>query len=338
MSRRPRQASLALAAVCCAIAIGLAAGCAAPPTSWTHATRAQNRTFLLDGRHDRPLVYRDLGPRDAPLTLLCAHGLGSSKAAWRYLLPSLTTRYRVVIIDLPGHGQSARPREFDYSMAAQGSVLFRFALEHDLRNVVLVGSSYGGGAVLETARLFALADRPQRIRGLILLAAPAVDFPPPDSFRLAADPLLRCLLVNVMSARAVASIFVDGSFYRDDRADQALRADYIEVLRDASARDAAARAALAIFAELRGRAGREAEHFATITCPALLIWGEHDDVVPRDVMTRLAALLPDARCRIVPDCGHTPAEECPDGVLALIEPFLGKVESLGKIESVGKSE
>jgi pimeloyl-ACP methyl ester carboxylesterase len=64
--------------------------------------------------------------------------------------------------------------------------------------------------------------------------------------------------------------------------------------------------------------------------PVLLLWGEHDRIVPSHVARCLLDALPTARLAVIEACGHAPHEECPDRTLAILEPFLREtVQNLG---------
>lgn len=309
------------------LALALLSGCQAPQPAWGERTAALNRVHYVHGRQDLPLVYRDLKPGMAAgssageLTLLLVHGLASSKASWMAIEPALANGNRLVLVDLPGHGDSAKPEHFDYSMAGQAAVLHEFILERDLRDLVLVGCSYGGGAVLETARLLCLDGDCGRLRGMVLLGAAGCDFPPPADHRLIANPLLRFWTIHLVSPRALAERLLRGVFADDARIPVELLHEYAHVFRDRDAVRAALRAGGEMFFELQARSGTE-RRYETVECPVLLIWGELDEVVPLDVMHCLADALTHSRTAILADCGHTPQEEQPVETAALISRFL----------------
>jgi pimeloyl-ACP methyl ester carboxylesterase len=56
--------------------------------------------------------------------------------------------------------------------------------------------------------------------------------------------------------------------------------------------------------------------------PVLVIWGERDPIVPREIGDRLAAMIPDARLQVIPRAGHQPQWEAPDAFQAALLPFL----------------
>src|SRR4051794_4044293 len=78
--------------------------------------------------HGHEVVYRVAGepaegeePGSRPVLLL-VHGMAGSSATWKAVLPRLAERYHVVAPDLPGHGESDKPRT-DYSLGAYANTL-----------------------------------------------------------------------------------------------------------------------------------------------------------------------------------------------------------------------
>jgi pimeloyl-ACP methyl ester carboxylesterase len=59
-----------------------------------------------------------------------------------------------------------------------------------------------------------------------------------------------------------------------------------------------------------------------VAAPTLLVWGEHDGVVPLAVGRRLADLLPDAELAVVPGAGHSPMWDRPEAFNRLVTEFL----------------
>ncbi|MFN0135084.1 MAG: alpha/beta fold hydrolase [Phycisphaerae bacterium] len=288
--------------------------------TWTHATAAENKLHFVNDRSDRALVYRDTGPRPTPLTYVFIHGLGSSKAAWRFLLDELPGDPRIVLLDMLGHGESSKPVNFEYGMSAQADAVVDLLRHLDLANVILVGSSMGGGVAMEAAYKLARCDSPL-VRGIVLIAGTAAPFDPPASFKRSSDPLTRWLLLNAADSRDVAARMLRGAYLDDSQVDDARVREMAYPLDQRAARLAIISSARELFDELAARRSAGAR-YAAIKVPVLLLWGSHDSVVPQSVMFELAREISGASIAIVVGCGHLPAEELPLETAAVIENWL----------------
>ncbi|MEL7030100.1 MAG: alpha/beta hydrolase, partial [Pseudomonadota bacterium] len=89
-------------------------------------------------------------------TLVFIHGWSCDRSYWRNQVDLFDDAYRVIAVDLAGHGASGSDRE-TWSMEAFGADVAAAARADDAQRVVLVGHSMGGPVMLETARL--LGDR-----------------------------------------------------------------------------------------------------------------------------------------------------------------------------------
>ena len=83
------------------------------------------------------------GPRDAPVLVLI-HGLAASTRWWDQLVPMLASTYRVVRVDLLGHGRSAKPAGGGYAMPEQAARVGAALDQLGVRRAVVVGHSTGG--------------------------------------------------------------------------------------------------------------------------------------------------------------------------------------------------
>ena len=106
--------------------------------------------------------------------LLMLHGIGSSHADWRHFAPLVGQRFRVVAVDLRGHGESSWPGE--YSLELMRNDVIRLLTELGIYGVIPFGHSTGG-----LVGFLLAATRPDLVRALVL-----EEMPTPD----AADPPL----------------------------------------------------------------------------------------------------------------------------------------------------
>src|SRR5690606_18555501 len=97
--------------------------------------------------HRWAYAYSDQAPADAP-TVVMLHGFTGSKENWYPVAARLQGRYRLLLPDLPGWGQSERLRGEDYGFSAQAERVAAFLRARSPgRPVVLLGHSMGGGIV-----------------------------------------------------------------------------------------------------------------------------------------------------------------------------------------------
>ncbi|HXG03458.1 MAG TPA: alpha/beta fold hydrolase, partial [Candidatus Binatia bacterium] len=140
--------------------------------------------------------------------LVLLHGLGSSSADWLFQVPVFAARYRVLAVDLPGHGRSeARGRLSVEGMAAAVGALLRDLGEGPAH---LLGLSLGGCVALALA-----AAQPERVRSLVLVNAFARLRP--TGARGALRLLTRLGLLAAAPMPVVAAHVARGLFPRPDQ-------------------------------------------------------------------------------------------------------------------------
>lgn len=106
-----------------------------------------------------PISYNVFGSGD--ITLLFVHGWSCDSRYWREQIPYFAKKYKVVTIDLAGHGHSGQNRKI-YSLESFGQDVKAVVEELDVKRVILIGHSMGGGVIAEAAKLM-----PNRVIGLI---------------------------------------------------------------------------------------------------------------------------------------------------------------------------
>jgi sigma-B regulation protein RsbQ len=96
-------------------------------------------------------------------TLVLVHGWAFDRHLWDNEVKRLSSRYRVVTLDLAGHGESGRQRA-KWTMGAFGEDVKAVVEAANAKDVVLVGHSMGGAVVVEAARRM-----PERVKGIVLI-------------------------------------------------------------------------------------------------------------------------------------------------------------------------
>jgi pimeloyl-ACP methyl ester carboxylesterase/putative sterol carrier protein len=255
--------------------------------------------------------------RGHPVVLI--HGLGATKLSWMPLLGPLAERYRVLALDLPGHGDSAKPRAA-YTPAYFASVVRDLLDSLGIRRAALVGNSMGGRIALEVA-----GRLPGRVSALALLGPAVAGLPFPYFSRL-----LR-ILPNDLGAiplpfrRRVVALAIRQLFSDPERLPRnaylAGADEFVRVYRSARARVALLAATRGL---MRDRPDLFWDRVRQVGAPALILWGNRDRLVPLRLGQVLADTLPDAELAILPDVGHVPQFEVPDTTVGLLRDFLDR--------------
>ena len=116
---------------------------------------------------------------EAKQAVILVHGWTCDETSWDAQVPVLKQKYRVITLDLPGHGQSDPPKDGKFSMAVFARAVEAVRAEAKVDKVVLVGHSMGTPVIREYARMY-----PQHVAGLVpvdgivLIGAPPG--PPPQ--------------------------------------------------------------------------------------------------------------------------------------------------------------
>jgi pimeloyl-ACP methyl ester carboxylesterase len=267
--------------------------------------------------------HKVAGDPSAPTVVLHHHFYGSV-FTWRHLLAGLADAHQVAAFDRPGFGLTERPPrdrwgdEHPYTRRTAARITLELLDHLEADKAVLVGSSAGGTAALET---FALA--PERVRALVLLS-PAItgDVGPPPGLR----PLLRSPQARWLGPRIVERVAGEITLERIARGwHDPTRATEEDL--DAYTRPLRVEGWSRGFVDLFGAEGPPdlTDLLPRIDVPTLVVSGASDRVISPRWNRRTAAAIPGARLEVIPDCGHTPHEECPDTLLDLLRSFLAEL-------------
>lgn len=113
------------------------------------------------------LYYEEENP-NANQTVLVVHGWGASIAAMKPVINSLKHKYRVISLELPGHGSSDKPSEV-FGTKDFSDIILKFIDAMNLKDIYYIGHSYGGKCAIEIA---SRNDNP--IKKLVLVDASGI--------------------------------------------------------------------------------------------------------------------------------------------------------------------
>lgn len=266
--------------------------------------------------------YLERGPADAPAIVL-VHGYTASLDTWRPWLDDLAG-YRVVAIDLPGHGLTRAPASWQASPAAYAAVIEQVATALKLDRFVLVGQSMGGYAAFE----YALAH-PERLQGLVLVDAAGWPDERPEVVEQRQSAISRALetsagraVLKDLDSEAVLRRGLLTAFENDALVTDAMVDRYVEMGRAPGHRDITLRAV----ADWDRWAKATPERLSAIRTPTLIMHGENDQLVPLDHARKFDAAIPNSRLIVYRGLGHMVNEEAPDATAADLKAFIGALK------------
>jgi pimeloyl-ACP methyl ester carboxylesterase len=115
---------------------------------------------------------------NGPQTVILIHGWTCDSSSWDYQVPALAKKYRVITLDLPGHGKSGSPKDGKFSIQLFARAIEAVRNEAKAEKVVLVGHSMGTPVIINYARLY-----PQHAAALVFVdGAVTMSFKPPAGF------------------------------------------------------------------------------------------------------------------------------------------------------------
>jgi len=253
--------------------------------------------------------FRDQGnPEGPPLVLV--HGSNASLHTWEPWIKILGANYRVITLDLPGHGLTGAVPSNRYDSTAQLQTVAALTAHLGIKRFALGGNSMGGGVTWRYA-----LQNPQQVAAMILVDASGLpewreqQGDGPLAFRLLRKKWFRSIAIHLdtksLTAQGLRSAFHDTSKVTDDM---------IDLYYNMSMRAGTRGATLKRFADYRSTDPASAKTEAdlvTLTIPTLILWGETDALTPVRNATRFAQSLPDAKLIVYPEVGHLPMEEIP---------------------------
>ncbi len=256
------------------------------------------------------------GNKHGPVLLLL-HGSNDSLLTWRPLVEHLGKAYRILSLDLPGHGLSGPDINNDYSADAMMEAVTALANHANVDRFTIGGNSMGGWISWRYALAY-----PKRIEGLILIDASGAPLPPdtPKANVYLGAKLMRIPLLRPLIEQVTPRIFVERSL-KDSVHDPKLVTkelvdQYWELLLYPGNRRATA---------IRATTDREpafADRLAKINTPTLILWGEEDQVVPLGAAQTFKERIPNSELIVFEKVAHLPQVETSDLVAKAINNFM----------------
>lgn len=265
-----------------------------------------------------PLTYVEYGnPHNK--TLLFLHGFAESKETWRFLVPELSKKYHLVLVDLKGFGASPKPKDSLYSVYDQAVLLARFMKEKSLKDVTIVGRSFGGGVALVLALMQEDKLIPKEISRLVLINSMAYKQYLPSMLKLLNKPIIGYLAIHIAPNDYMAEEGYKYAFYNDNLIPK-------ESLEQTSYYLSLPHAKYVYLESVEQLIPEDIEktqkRYREILLPTLILWGKEDVSIRVSTAYKLHRDLKNSRLRVFPKVGHIPNEEVPHRVVHEILKFM----------------
>ena len=244
--------------------------------------------------------------RKGDKTILLLHGYMETMYIWEDIYKDLSRDYRVIRMDMPGHGLSCTAPV--NTMELMATVAKGVLDVCGVQKATVVGHSMGGFAAIRCCQLF-----PDRFEKLILLNS----YPYPETDSSRAIRAREQAVINADHLTTLAELSIPKMFHPDNlrRLDEKIR----ETVELCETHDPAG-----IIASVKGIIQNEdtSAWLAGCTTPAMSICGDSDSLVTAEIRAKMAADLPNVKQYVLPQCGHNVFLEYPEKTLELIREFV----------------
>lgn len=278
-----------------------------------YTTPASQFITLPDGASAH---VRDEGNKAGP-ALVLVHGSNSSLQTWEPWVKLLGGQYRIISLDLPGHGLTGAVPNGDYSRDGMVAFVHEITQKLGLTRYAIAGNSMGGGVAAEYAELY-----PNELTGLILVDAAGIPRTQgqgdkmPLAFQIARIPVLnkamRWILPHKIVEEGVRKTFVDQSKVTPEMVKR-----YEDLNLCCGNREATG-----IRFTLPSNDVQVAERLGEIRVPTLILWGDKDGLIPVIYANEYAKRINGSKLIIYPNVGHIPMEEVAEQSAQDVRAFL----------------
>jgi pimeloyl-ACP methyl ester carboxylesterase len=259
------------------------------------------------------LHWSELGTASRATPVVLLHGLNNSSLSWVHVAPWLATDRCVLMPDLPGHGQSARPN-VGYELVWYAHIIALWLEALGIERADIVGHSFGGGV----AQML-LLECPQRVRRLVLVAAGGLGKGVGFWLRLASLPRV----VEHLGQPFMAL----GTRLAMRSARGGVTHAEIGQLSHFNSQAGSARAFGRTVRDVINWRGQRRNfwkrvHEVTRLPAVLVLWGDRDDIIPIEQGRAFAALLEGSVFTTFKGAGHYLHNERPEVFAQVVREFL----------------
>lgn len=249
--------------------------------------------------------------------VLFVHGFGTCSFLWRNVGPTLAMANRTAFaVDLFGYGESDRPFDAQFGIAAQSDYLDRALTALRLSKATVVGSDLGAAIAMHLAY-----NRPDRVERLLLVNPIAFDDVPADDIKTMQRNTARFAFQisrGVLGAAPLMRELLERSVADPERMPDGLLARYLAPY----VGQEGVNHLLALARSVDDEDMLDVE-LNQIDCPTTIVWGDQDPFVSPKLGDRLADTIPGSRLVRLPGTGRLVAEEAAETLTNILLEFVG---------------
>lgn len=273
-----------------------------------YSTGLEKKSITLDFGE---IVYLENDVK-SEATLVFLHGFGGNKDTWVRTIAEWDDRYHVIVIDLPGHGESVSKKTLSYTTTDQAQRLNLFLEAKKIKHFYLFGHSMGGAIALRYAEHHA-----NNIDALILIDAMGMEQTKSDGVKLV-EQSDKNPLYDVCTKERLETLS-NYSMYKPP---------YIpDIIMDALLSEKCARRELekVLYEDLYIDVDLS-DVAKTIHIPTLILWGEKDRMTHIDNATLFHHTIKGSQLVIFKEIGHVPILEDPKQTADAVDSFIKQME------------
>lgn len=251
-----------------------------------------------------PVHIRDSKKGNTTIVLL--HGYLETLYIFNEFIEQLEKNYRVIAIDLPGHGLSGSDKEIN-TMEFSAGVVAEILKKNNIEDAWVAGHSMGGYVAQNCIKCF-----PELFKGLILLnSTPFADSPEKKADREREIDLIRKSKLGSLAAISIPNMYAPANLRKfDEKIEETVE---ISETHDPNG----------IIACIKGMMERnDTKEVLANAEKAMFIFGTEDKFITEEVREKLIGEFPKVKVVVIPGTGHNSFIEEPEKVIEAIENFI----------------
>ena len=259
--------------------------------------------------NDGVIVYLENKNVQKDETLVLVHGFGASKDNWLDLSSELSSKYHLLILDLPGHGESFSIDSKKYTIKNQTTWLKQFIKKKGIKKFTLIGNSMGGAISLEYSELY-----PTDLNNLVLITtASQLCLGIQSEFSKLVSQGKNPLITN--TAKDFEKL-LDFIMYERNY----VPGPILEVM--AEKKNKRKELDEIIFSHIVEELSLNYQKTINIKTKTLIVWGEQDRVINVECANVLEKNITNSKKIVFKEVGHVPQMEVPEKLSEAIQNFI----------------